>query len=67
MLQCVARVLVLIEVPLSQPWPPNATVDEVHRNAEREAIEKIERVSGHPFLIVGKPSVQIVTSRRVKE
>lgn len=63
-LVCTTLVRLVVEVRLSQPWPGNATVEEVHRSAECEALQKVSHLDGHPFRIVGKPKVDIVTTRK---
>ena len=66
LLHCIARVRVTVEVTLTQPWPPEATVEEVHRRAEREALEAVSRLDGHPFALVGTPHVEVVTTSRAR-
>lgn len=63
-LVCTATVRLVVEVELRRPWPERSTLEEVYRIAEREAVEKVRRLDGHPFSLVGKPFVQVVTSRQ---
>jgi len=63
-LVCTARVRVVIEVGLTQPWVATTTVEEAHRVAERQALEHISRLHGHPFSVVGKPFVEVVSTRK---
>lgn len=63
-MQCTAVVTITLQVALRQPWQPTATVEEVHRAAAREAVEKIEKLAPH-YPMIGQPIVEIVTTTKV--
>lgn len=64
-LHCVAVVRVVLQIPITQPWSPTATVDEVHRQAVQEALRRVENLMPR-YERVGDPVVEIVTSRKQK-
>ena len=52
-----ARVQLTVEVYCAQPWSMDATLAELIRTAEREALERVESKIGNLIMIIGKPRV----------
>lgn len=56
-----ARVQVVLEVTLDQPWDPYVTAAQVYQQARREARARVEQQVVHPNVrIVGEPLVTMV-------
>jgi len=56
-----AVVQVTVEVRLSQPWPADVTIENVNRNARREAVQVLRDVLTSPsVMIVGEPRVKAI-------
>lgn len=64
-LHCVARVRVVLEIPVVQPWDSRTTVAQVHAEARREALEKLERLAPH-YARVGEPVIEVVSSHKAR-
>ena len=58
-IRAIARVQIVVEVKLSQPWGPDATMGQAHRQATEEALQKVRSIPG--VMVVGSPRVQVVT------
>lgn len=62
-----ARVKVTLDVYLDQPWGPEMTVGQVHEDAKREALSKVECMvqdrKGIAARIVGEPVVDIIVGQ----
>lgn len=54
-----ARVLVTLDLPIPQGWSGSCTVDEVHKHAQRAAVDILNRELG------GMPKDQQPTIREV--
>ena len=58
--QATARVRVLVEVVLAQPWGPGETIANVQQRAAREAIAKTQIAVQGNARIIGEPVVEVV-------
>lgn len=54
-----ARMSVLIEVDVTSTWGGGATVEQVHKQAEESARNKLREVKG--LRIIGEPSIKMIT------
>lgn len=59
-----ATVQITVEVSGVGTWGPECSVDQVHRQATEEAIDKLRRVcqDSRDIRIVGTPAVKCVTT-----
>lgn len=66
-MQATARVQVVIEVELDQPWSGSEKVDEIYKRAEREAVESVQvklLAGKRGYKIIGVPSVKAIITER---
>ena len=62
---CTATVLVTLRVNLTQPWGSECTLEQVYKQAAREAIEKVQvRNQRLDTEIVGEPKVSVVIASK---
>lgn len=54
-----ARMSVLIEVDVTSTWGGATTVEQVHKQAEESARNKLREVKG--LRIIGEPSIKMIT------
>ena len=58
-IQAIAKVQITIEVRLSQPWGPEATMAEAYRSAKAEALGRVQALKH--IEVVDTPVVSIIT------
>lgn len=63
-----ARVEVLLEVPISQDWPANATIEEIHDRAAKEAVQWVRAMTENRGVrVVGATRVTAVLVDKAAE
>ena len=53
-----AVVYAQVEITLTQPWSRDATLEQIHRQGKREALERFRRLEG--IKVTGEPTVRAI-------
>lgn len=60
-----ARVQVTVELDLiGDQWSEQSTAEQIHREGSQMAIERIEKLCQRYVRLIGKPTVQMVTTSK---
>lgn len=60
-----ARIRLVIELEAGSHWGGDCSVEQIHRTAAREAIEKLDRLLPG-IKVIGVPVVDVVTVRKTE-
>lgn len=65
-MKCIAKVNVTIQISLTQPWDPKASLEELYRQSKEDAMKKIKQLlaaTDDEILIIGDPKSIAILSR----
>jgi len=65
-MKCIAKVNVTIQISLSQPWDPQATLEQLYKQSKEDAMKKIKQllaVTGDEISIISDPKSIAILSR----